>query len=324
MQLSFVVPCYNEEKNIKRFFDEVKSTFEERYESIEFVFIDDGSKDGTYNELSALYEENGDTEIQVLSFSRNFGKEAAMYAGLSNAKGDFVCIIDADLQQSPEVVLQMLEELYADETLDCVAAYQEKRKENAFLSRIKSGFYKIINRISEVDFVNGASDFRLMRRGMVDALVSMTEYHRFSKGLFSWVGFNTKYIPYAVRDRAEGESKWGTRKLIKYALEGIFAFSNAPLRIATYIGLFSAFISVLVFLEMLIEKIFFGIDVKGYPTIVTLILFIGGVQLFCFGILGEYIARMYVQVKNRPIYILKKHLKKEELLDRFPIEKTDE
>ncbi len=324
MLLSFIVPCYNEEGNVERFFNEVKNAFADRYERLEFVFVDDGSRDNTYKKLNELYNSGYDCDIQVLSFSRNFGKEAAMYAGLSNAKGDLACIIDADLQQRPEVVIRMLDELYADEELDCVAAYQETRKENALLSKIKSGFYRIINKISEVDFVNGASDFRLMRRGMVDALVSMTEYHRFSKGLFSWVGFKTKYIPYKAEERHSGASKWGTRKLMKYALEGIFAFSNAPLRIATYIGMLSAALSVLFFLEMLIEKIFFGIDVKGYPTIVALILFIGGVQLFCFGILGEYIARMYVQVKNRPIYILKNHLKKEELLDRFPIEKADE
>ncbi|MBR3149484.1 MAG: glycosyltransferase family 2 protein [Eubacterium sp.] len=308
MLLSLIAPCFNEEGNVKKFFDEVNRVFDLRPEQIEFVFVDDGSSDSTFEKLTEIYNDNPSANIQVISFSRNFGKESAMYAGLSNAKGDMVCIIDADLQQRPEVVVEMLDAMAEDDTLDCVTAYQEKRHENGALAKVKSSFYKLINNMSEVDFVNGASDFRLMKRNMVDALVSMTEYHRFSKGLFSWVGFKTKYIPYEVADRFEGESKWSVRKLIKYALEGIFAFSTAPLRMATYLGLFSSFISIVYLIIIVIQKIFFGIEVKGYPTIVVLILFIGGIQLFCFGLLGEYISKMYVQTKNRPIYIERKHL----------------
>ena len=312
MKLSLVVPCYNEEANVKRFFDEVNKFFENKVENFEFVFVNDGSKDGTYPELKKLYKENPTSNIQVLTFSRNFGKEAAIYAGLSNVKGDMVCIIDADLQQRPEVVLEMLDEMEKDDSLDCVAAYQENRKESKTLSGLKSAFYKVINKITDVDFVNGASDFRLMKRAMVDSIIEMTEYHRFSKGIFSWVGFNTKYIPYTVEERQFGETKWSYGKLFKYAFDGIISFSTFPLKLATGVGLVTAFASIIYLIIVVIQKLFFGIDVPGYATIVVLVLFLGGMQLFCLGILGEYLSKIYVQVKNRPIYILKEHLGKDD------------
>lgn len=312
MKLSLVVPCYNEEANVKRFFDEVNKAFENKVEDYEFVFVNDGSKDKTYPELKKLYEENKASAIQVLSFSRNFGKEAAIYAGLSNAKGDMVCIIDADLQQRPEVVLEMLSEMENDEGLDCVAAYQENRKESKTLSGLKSGFYKLINKITDVDFVNGASDFRLLKRTMVDAILEMTEYHRFSKGIFSWVGFNTKYIPYTVEERQFGETKWSYGKLFKYAFDGIISFSTFPLKLATGVGLATAFASIVYLIIVVLQKLIMGIDVPGYATIVVLVLFLGGMQLFCLGILGEYLSKIYVQVKNRPIYVLKEHLGKDD------------
>ena len=312
MKLSLVVPCYNEEANAKRFFDEVNRVFENKVEDFEFVFVNDGSKDGTYPELKKLYKENPTSDIQVLTFSRNFGKEAAIYAGLSNAKGDMVCIIDADLQQRPEVVLEMLEEIEKDDSLDCVAAYQENRKESKTLSGLKSAFYKVINKITDVDFVNGASDFRLMKRAMVDSIIEMTEYHRFSKGIFSWVGFNTKYIPYTVEERQFGETKWSYGKLFKYAFDGIISFSTFPLKLATGVGLVTAFASIIYLFVVVLQKLIFGIDVPGYATIVVLVLFLGGMQLFCLGILGEYLSKIYVQVKNRPIYILKEHLGKDD------------
>ena len=259
--------------------------------------------------MKHLYNTFGtDYSIQVLTFSRNFGKEAAIYAGLTKAEGDLVCLIDADLQQRPEVVLEMLDVINSDEEIDCVTAYQENRKENKIISGFKSAFYKLINKISDVDFVNGASDFRLMKRVMVDAILQMTEFHRFSKGLFSYVGFNTRYIPYEVCERESGETKWGFRKLFKYALEGIFAFSTMPLKFATFIGLLSSACSILYLIVVVIQKLAFGIDVPGYATIVVLLLLIGGLLLFCLGIIGEYLSKMYVQVKNRPVYILKEHL----------------
>ena len=312
MKLSLVVPCYNEEANVKHFFDEVNKAFQNKVEDFEFVFVNDGSKDATCPELKKLYKENPDSNIQVLTFSRNFGKEAAIYAGLSNAKGDMVCIIDADLQQRPEVVLEMLSEIEKDEGLDCVAAYQENRKESKTLSGLKTAFYKVINKITDVDFVNGASDFRLLKRTMVDAILEMTEYHRFSKGIFSWVGFNTKYIPYTVEERQFGETKWSYGKLFKYAFDGIISFSTFPLKLATGVGLLTAFASIIYLFVVVLQKLIFGIDVPGYATIVVLVLFLGGMQLFCLGILGEYLSKIYVQVKNRPIYILKEHLGKDD------------
>ena len=312
MKLSLVVPCYNEEANVKRFFDEVNKVFRNKVPDYEFVFVNDGSKDKTYPELKKLYKDNQTSNIQVLTFSRNFGKEAAIYAGLSKAKGDMVCIIDADLQQRPEVVLEMLREIETDDSLDCVAAYQENRKESKTLSGLKSAFYKVINKITDVDFVNGASDFRLLKRTMVDAILEMTEYHRFSKGIFSWVGFNTKYIPYTVEERQFGETKWSYGKLFKYAFDGIISFSTFPLKFATGVGIVTAFASIIYLIVVVLQKLIFGIDVPGYATIVVLVLFLGGMQLFCLGILGEYLSKIYVQVKNRPIYILKEHLGKDD------------
>ena len=311
MLLSLVVPCYNEEGNVEKFFSETNKAFVGKDFEYEFVFVNDGSKDKTGSNLKKLYNENKDYNIQVLSFSRNFGKEAAIYAGLKAAKGDMACLIDADLQQRPEVVLQMLDTMNSNEELDCVTAYQEKRKESRLMISLKNAFYKIINKVTEVDFVSGASDFRLMKRNMVNAVLEMTEYHRFSKGILSWVGFNTEYIPYNVEERESGESKWNARKLFKYAFEGIVSFSTFPLKISTYVGFISAVLSVLYLIFVVVQKLAFGIHVPGYATIVVLVLFLGGLQLFCLGILGEYISKIYVQVKNRPVYILKEHLGKE-------------
>lgn len=305
--LSLVVPCYNEEGNVELFFKEVNKVFKDKVNDYEFVFVNDGSKDKTYQKLNGIHKASP-SNVQVLSFSRNFGKEGAIYAGLSHAKGDLVCLIDADLQQRPEVVLEMLDVMKKNDELDCVTAYQKNRKEGGFMSAVKSGFYKFINKISDVNFVNGASDFRLMKRNMVNAILQMTEFYRFSKGIFSYVGFNTEYIPYEVAERESGESKWGFRKLFKYALEGIFAFSTAPLKISTYIGLFSSLISFVYLLVVVVQKLFFGIPVHGFATLAVIILFVGGIQLFCLGVLGSYVAKTYVQGKRRPVYILKEHM----------------
>lgn len=312
MKLSLVVPCYNEEGNVEKFFSEVKRVFDGKVNDYEFVFVNDGSKDKTLVNLKKLYNEQKDSHIQVLSFSRNFGKESAIYAGLNHAKGDMVCLIDADLQQRPEVVLEMLDVMNSNEELDCVTAYQDERKESKLMTSVKSMFYKIINGIAEVRFVNGASDFRLMKRAMVDAILEMTEYHRFSKGIFSWVGFNTEYIPYTVEERESGESKWGFRKLLKYAFEGIVSFTTFPLKLSAYVGFLSSIISIIYLIVVVVQKLAFGIDVPGYATIVVLVLLLGGLQLFSLGILGEYLSKIYVQVKNRPVYILKEHLGKDD------------
>lgn len=315
MKLSLVVPCYNEEGNVEKFFSEVNKAFSGKVKDYEFVFVNDGSRDETYSRLKKIYNDHKESQVQVLSFSRNFGKEAAIYAGLSSAKGDMVCLIDADLQQRPEVVLEMLDVMNSNNDLDCVTAYQDKRKESKLMSSVKSLFYKIINGISDVNFVNGASDFRLMRRNMVEAIIKMSEYHRFSKGIFSWVGFNTEYIPYTVEERESGESKWGFKKLLKYAFEGIVSFTTFPLKLSAYIGFLSSVISIVYLIVVIIQKLVFGISVPGYATIVVLVLLLGGLQLFCLGILGEYISKIYVQVKNRPVYILKEHLGKDDEQD---------
>lgn len=305
MKLSFVVPCYNEEGNVERLFEEVKKSFSDI--AYEVVFVNDGSYDNTQKVLKKLYEENKDL-IQVISFSRNFGKEAAMYAGLSKARGDMILLIDADLQQHPSLAIPMIEILDKNPDIDCVAAYQKRRNEGKLMSFVKSCFYKLINKFSDVNFVNGASDFRLMRRNMVEAILSMTEYHRFSKGIFSWVGFNTEYIPYEAEKRTSGKSKWRVRGLIKYAMEGIVSFSTSPLRFSTYIGFISSIISIIYLIVVVAQKLLYGIDVPGYATIVVLVLLLGGLQLFCLGVLGEYFAKMYIEVKNRPVYIIKEHL----------------
>ena len=314
--LSLVVPCYNEEGNVEKFFSEVTRVFEGQVEDYEFVFVNDGSKDKTYQRLKAVHAASP-KNVQVLSFSRNFGKESAIYAGLSHAKGDLVCLIDADLQQRPEVVLEMLGVLNSNPDLDCVTAFQEKRKEGKIMSAFKSLFYKIINKVSDVNFVNAASDFRLMKRNMVDAILQMTEFHRFSKGIFSYVGFNTEYIPYTVAERESGESKWGFRKLLRYAMEGILSFSTAPLKISTYLGLTCSFASIVYLIFVIIQKLAFGIPVPGFATLAVIVLFVGGIQLFCLGVLGGYVAKMYVQGKKRPIYILRDRIDSDP--DKIPV-----
>ncbi len=306
MRLSLVVPCYNEQDNVEKFYHETVKAFENFNFSYEFVFINDGSKDNTLKELKKLYDNYKQSNIKVISFSRNFGKEAAMYAGLSNAKGDYVSIIDADLQQRPEVVLDMVKILDENDEYDCVAAFQEQRKESKSMVAMKNAFYKLINKVTEVDFVSGASDFRTFRRSMVDAILSMTEYHRFSKGIFSWVGFNTKFIPYEVQERESGVSNWNFWKLLKYAIEGIISFTTAPLKFATGVGAVMFVASIIYLLVVFIDHFVSGADVAGYDSIIGLILMFGGIQLLCVGILGEYLAKIYVQVKNRPVYIISK------------------
>ncbi len=306
MFLTLVVPSYNEEENIAVFYKTVEQAFAGRVESYEVVFVDDGSSDGTFSELRRLNREYAN--VRAVSFSRNFGKEAAIYAGLEAARGDLVCLIDADLQQHPSVVLEMLEQMSADESVDCVCAYQDKRREGRIMSGIKSCFYKLIGKLSDIDFVNGASDFRLMKRKVVDAILELSEYHRFSKGIFGYVGFNTKYIPYEAGERTRGKSKWSTRKLFKYAASGITSFSTMPLKLSSHLGFLCSFAAIIYLCFVIFEKLCWGIDIPGYATVVVLLLFIGGIQLFCLGIVGSYIAKMHIEIKKRPIYILRETL----------------
>ncbi len=301
--LSLVVPCFNEEENVDAFYEAARSVFDNSDYNYEIVFVNDGSRDKTFSKLRMLHEK--DKRVAVVSFSRNFGKDAAMLAGLKRSKGNLVCIIDEDLQQHPSVAKEMADFLKDNDEYDCVVAYQKERKESKSMQRIKKLFYKIINRVSDTEFVTGASDFRIFRRCMVEAIVAMPEYHRFSKGIFSWVGYNTYFMPYSALERNAGETKWSFKKLLKYAMEGFISFTTFPLKIATFLGIISSLLSVIYFGIVVIQKLFFGIDVPGYPTIIGLILLIGGLQLLILGIIGEYLARIYIQSKNRPIYIEK-------------------
>ena len=311
MKLSLVVPCYNEQDNVELFYEECVKAFDGKVSDYEFVFVNDGSSDETLTKLKKLYNEKIDSNITVVSFSRNFGKESAIYAGLKNSQGDYVSLIDADLQQRPEVVLEMLDVLENEPEYDCVAAYQAKRKESSVMTGFKKGFYNLINKFSEVKLHADASDFRTFSRGVANALIEMGEYHRFSKGLFSWVGFNTKFIPYEVQERNAGETKWSFTKLVKYALDGISAFSTKPLNFATYGGILATVVSLIYLVVVIIQRLFFNHAFSGYATIVVLILLFGGLQLFCIGIIGSYLAKTYIQSKNRPIYIAKEILKRD-------------
>lgn len=309
MKLSLVVPCYNEQDNVRVLYETCKQVFAGKINDYEIIFINDGSKDNTWKELKALLKQTDN--LKIINFSRNFGKEAAMYAGLQKAQGEYITVIDADLQQRPEVVVDMVAFLDANEDYDCVAAFQQERKEGAVLSFFKKIFYKLINSMCEIDFKSGASDFRTFRREMVESVLEMKEYFRFSKGIFSWVGYNTYFMPYEVQQRNAGQTSWSFRKLFKYAIHGIVAFTTAPLNLATYIGGISAALSGLYMLVVLIQKLFFGIEVPGYPTLVVLILFIGGIQMLMLGIMGQYIARIYIEGKRRPVYIAKEYLESE-------------
>lgn len=314
MKLSLVVPCFNEEDVIYDFYKEVNTVFEGNVEEYEFVFVNDGSKDKTLEILRAIHKIANN--VKVVSFSRNFGKEAAMLAGLKNAGGDYVCVIDADLQQRPEVVVEMKNILDAEPETDCVAAFQNARKESKLMTVCKDGFYKIINKVTDVKFYPGASDFRLMRRQMVDAVLDMGEYHRFSKGIFSFVGFNTKYIPYDVQERAGGKSKWTFIKLFKYAIEGIIGYTTAPLRIATFAGIGTMIIAFIYLIIALFTELCTGIVVSASAiAIITLLLLLFGMNFTFIGIAGEYIARTYMQVKERPVFIVKEILDYEDKND---------
>ncbi len=321
MKLSLIIPCYNEQDNVRAFYDAAAAAFAQKPWRYELIFVDDGSGDGTLAELETLYARDPGA-VRVVSFSRNFGKEAAIYAGLKAAKGEFVGIIDADLQQQPAVMAEMLELLLAQPAYDCVAACQRERKEAGVLRGLKACFYRLIDRMADVRFQKNASDFRVFRREMADAILQLGEYHRFSKGIFAWVGFRTKFIDYDVAPRAAGQTKWSVRKLFHYAFEGILSFSAAPLHAATMLGGVSALAAFVYLIVVIIQKLTCGIDVPGYATIVVLMLFLGGLQLMGLGIIGEYIGKIYEQSKGRPVYIARRTLGLEEK-DDAEAEKAD-
>lgn len=301
-----IVPCYNEEaalpyflREIRKVADAMSATYDLNFE---FLFVNDGSKDSTLHILRTAAKE--DSRVRYISFSRNFGKEAAIYAGLKNAAGDYVAVMDADMQDPPALLPEMYEALQSGE-YDSVATRRVDRKgEPPIRSFFARCFYKIINRISDADIVDSARDFRLMKRQMVDAIVSMGEYNRFSKGIFGWVGFRTKWLPYENVERVAGETKWSFWKLFKYSLQGIVAFSTAPLAIASVVGLVSCFVAFLMIVYIIGKTLIFGDPVGGWPSLACMVMFMGGIQLFCMGILGQYLAKTYLETKRRPIYIV--------------------
>lgn len=307
MKLSLIVPCYNEAENVIPFQEAVLSAFENFTGDFEIIYIDDGSKDATMHNLRKLYTSNT-CPVKVISFSRNFGKEAGLYAGLQHASGEYISLIDADLQQRPEIVLDMVRILDEKPDIDMVAAFQDRRNEGAVLKFFKKSFYSLINKVSDVPLQPDASDFRTFRRSVRDSILNLPEYHRFSKGIFAWVGYSTEFIPYTACERAHGKTKWSFWKLVNYAIEGIIGFSTAPLRLATILGSLSGIASILYLIIVVIQKLLCGIDVPGYATIIVLILFFASVQLFCLGIIGEYVGRTFEQSKDRPVYIPKEIL----------------
>lgn len=309
MLFSAVIPCYNEEENVKDVYDEIMKN-EEYFKShdidTEILFVDDGSKDATVAEVKKLIE--SDKRVHLLSFSRNFGKEAGIFAGLENANGDYVALMDADLQDPPSLLPKMFDEIFSGR-YDCVATRRVSRKgEPKIRSFFARMFYRIMRRIAKTDIVDGARDYRLMSRAMVDSIVSMKEYTRFSKGIFGWVGFNTKWLEFENVERRKGETKWSFWGLFKYSLEGIMGFSTAPLAIVSVLGLFFTFLAFVAIVLIIIRTLIFGDPTNGWPSMACIIIFMGGIQLFCVGILGQYLSKVYMEVKNRPIYIVKEKI----------------
>ncbi len=306
--LSVVVPCYNEEENIEDFYHELlknESFFKKKEVDLEIIYVDDGSKDATVSEVKKLM--NKDERVHMLSFSRNFGKEAAIYAGLRKAKGDYVSLMDVDLQDPPALLPEMFS--YIEQGYDSVATRRVDRKGEppvrSFFARL---FYRLMNKISKTEIVDGARDYRLMTRQVVDAILSMTEYNRFTKGIFGWVGYQTKWIEFENIERRKGETKWSFWKLFLYSIDGITAFSTVPLAIASIMGVLFCFVAFLLIVITIVRKLLFGDPTAGWPSLVCIISLVSGVQLFCMGIIGQYLSKTYMEVKKRPIYLIKEDI----------------
>ena len=301
--LSIIVPCYNEEQALPFFYQEIDKVSKELKElNFELIFVNDGSKDKTLEVLKEYHQK--DKRVRYISFSRNFGKEAAMYAGLEHSKGDYVTIMDADLQDPPSLLKEMYH-LVSEEGYDCVGTRRVTRKgEPPIRSFCARMFYKIINRLSKVEMVDGARDYRFMSRKMVNAILELKEYNRYSKGLFSFVGFKTKWLEYENINRVAGETKWSFWKLFIYALDGIIAFSTVPLVLSAVFGLVFCLISFIMIIAIIVKTLVYGDPVSGWPSLVCIIFLCSGVQLFCMGIIGQYLSKTYLETKRRPIYII--------------------
>ena len=302
--ISVIVPCYNEQEVLRLFYDEISSVAGKMSAyDFEFIFVNDGSRDNTLNICKELAAK--DERVKYISFSRNFGKEAGIYAGFEKAKGDLVCMMDADLQDPPSLLPEMVK-VIEEEGYDSVATRRVTRKGEPPIRSFFAGmFYKLMNKISKTEIVDGARDYRLMTRQFVNSLLSLGEYNRFSKGLFGWVGYQTKWLEYENVERAAGETKWSFWKLLLYSIEGIMAFSTVPLAISAVMGILFCAMAFVLILFIIVKTLVFGDPVAGWPSTACIILFVGGVQLFCVGILGQYLAKTYLEVKGRPIYICK-------------------
>ena len=301
--ISIIIPCYNEEDSIPLIYNELKKVSNNMKYDFEFIFVNDGSIDNSLSVLKKLSAK--DKQVKYIHFSRNFGKEAAMYAGLSKSKGDYVTIMDADLQDPPSLLPEMLR-LIKEEGYDSVGTRRVSRKgEPKIRSFFARKFYKIINKLSKIEMVDGARDYRLMTRQMVNSILELKEYNRYSKGLFSFVGFNTYWLEYENVERVAGETKWSFWGLVKYAIEGIVAFSTLPLSIASLMGFIFCFVSFILIIIIIIKTLIFGDPTSGWPSLVCIIFFVSGIQLFCLGIVGKYLSKTYLETKNRPIYIIK-------------------
>ena len=303
-KISIIVPCYNEEEAMPIFYEEIcKVTKKMKKVDFEFIFVNDGSKDHTLDVVRKLHKK--DERVRYVSFSRNFGKEAGMYAGLEAARGDYVAIMDVDLQDPPALIEEMYETL-KNEDYDCVASRRVSRKgEPPIRSFFARCYYKLINKISKTEIVDGARDFRLMTRQMVDSILELKEYNRYSKGIFSWVGYKTKWLEYENVERVAGTTKWSFWKLFLYSLESIVAFSTVPLSIAAVMGILFCLIAFILIIVIIVKTLTVGDPVAGWPSMVCIIFFVSGIQLFCLGIIGQYLAKTYLEVKNRPIYLVK-------------------
>jgi len=305
--ISLIIPCYNEEESFAPLYDKlcsISKDMNEKYSvEFEFLMVNDGSRDNT---LTLIKEKaTSDSRVKYISFSRNFGKEAAVYAGLQNCVGDYAVVMDADLQHPPDMLPIMYESIVND-GYDCATAYRESRDgEPAIRSFFARSFYKLINRIANIKMTDGATDYSMMTRQVVEAILTMPEFNRFYKGIQSWVGFNVKWLPYKNIERAHGTTTWSFSGLFRYSLEGILSFSTAPLVIASLMGIFLFFVSLLIVVYIVARTLFFGDPVAGFPTLISAVCFIGGMQLFCIGIVGQYISKMYLEVKRRPIYLIK-------------------
>lgn len=301
--LSVVVPCFNEQESIPLFYAAMEQVKSKLPLDFEYVFVDDGSRDQTLVELRKLAHDQ--SNVHYLSFSRNFGKEAALYAGLSHTHGDYITMMDVDLQDPPELLIEMYAKIQ-DPQIDCVGTRRVTRtgepKIRSFFAKM---FYRIINRIGQTEMVDGARDFRLMTRPMLDAILELKEVNRFSKGLFTWVGFNTVYLAYENRERVAGTTSWNFWKLFSYSIDGIVNFSDAPLNIASFVGALSCVGSAIAMLVIIFRTIAYGDPTSGWPSLVCIFLFIGGIQLLCLGIIGKYIGKIFTETKKRPIYIVR-------------------